>query len=78
MLPTVKKLRMKTCVLYLVRKHLYILVKDADRRSVRTYVEGLNESSKLLDLLSAEQSDEIEPTRASGGRTALYSDVSCS
>ncbi|KAF9266998.1 RNB-domain-containing protein [Marasmius fiardii PR-910] len=40
--------------------------------SVRKYVEGMVDSTKLLDLLSASGSDEIEPTKASGGRQALY------
>ncbi|KAI0318354.1 RNB-domain-containing protein [Amylostereum chailletii] len=40
--------------------------------SVRQYVEGMPESSQLVDLLSA-GSDNIEPTAASG-RTLLYPD----
>ncbi|KAG2013854.1 mitotic control protein dis3 [Coprinopsis cinerea AmutBmut pab1-1] len=34
--------------------------------SVRKYVEGMKESTQLLDLLAAESMEEIEPTRASG------------
>ncbi|TFY71746.1 hypothetical protein EVG20_g1249 [Dentipellis fragilis] len=41
--------------------------------SVRQYVEGLPNSAQLLDLLSAEGSENIEPTLASG-RAALYPD----
>ncbi|KAF7800188.1 hypothetical protein EIP86_011435 [Pleurotus ostreatoroseus] len=40
--------------------------------SVRRYVEGTKEPSKLLDLLSAVGQDEIEPTRAVAARQALY------
>lgn len=40
--------------------------------SVRRYVEGAKESSKLLDLLSAVGSDDIEPTKAVAARQALY------
>ena len=39
---------------------------------VRRYVEGCKESGKLLDLLSASGSDEIEPTKAVAARQALY------
>jgi hypothetical protein len=48
---------------------------------VRKYVEGMKESLQLLDLLSDEQQqadggdNEIEPTRGSGVRKALYPDV---
>ncbi|KAJ8597115.1 RNB-domain-containing protein [Rhizopogon salebrosus TDB-379] len=42
--------------------------------SVRDYVEGMKNSDQLLDLLSATGSDELEPTRAVAGRTALYTD----
>ncbi|KAL0580474.1 exosome catalytic subunit dis3 [Marasmius crinis-equi] len=40
--------------------------------SVRKYVEGMVDSNKLLDLLSAAGSDAIEPTKAAGGRQVLY------
>lgn len=43
-------------------------------RSVKSYVEGMTEAAQLLDLLSASGSDEIAPTKASGGRQALYPD----
>ena len=43
---------------------------------VRRYVEALEESSKLLDLLSAPGSDDLEPTRTAAARQALYPDVS--
>ncbi|KAJ3529635.1 hypothetical protein NM688_g7830 [Phlebia brevispora] len=40
--------------------------------SVRHYVEGTTDPSKLLDLLSAAGQDEIEPTKAVAARHALY------
>ncbi|KAF8188678.1 hypothetical protein BJ912DRAFT_968181 [Pholiota molesta] len=40
--------------------------------SVRKYVEGMPEATQLLDLLAAEGTYEIEPTKAAGGRQALY------
>ena len=43
--------------------------------SVRRYVEGAKDSSKLLDLLAAVGQDDIEPTRAKTTRQALYPDV---
>ena len=36
----------------------------------------MKDPGQLLDLLAAEGSDEIEPTRASGSKQALYPDVS--
>lgn len=42
---------------------------------VRDYVEGMQKSDLLLDLLSATGSDELEPTRTVAERTALYTDV---
>ncbi|PPQ74156.1 hypothetical protein CVT24_012874 [Panaeolus cyanescens] len=39
--------------------------------SVRKYVESMSNSTQLLDLL-ASVSEEIEPTKASAGRQALY------
>jgi hypothetical protein len=42
---------------------------------VRKYVEGMENSAQLLDLLAAESSDAIEPTRALAGRQALYPEV---
>ncbi|KAH9834605.1 RNB-domain-containing protein [Rhodofomes roseus] len=42
--------------------------------SVRKYVEALQDTSKLLDLLSAPGSDEVEPTRVASARQALYPD----
>ncbi|KAJ4483766.1 hypothetical protein J3R30DRAFT_3451305 [Lentinula aciculospora] len=42
--------------------------------SVRKYVEGMNDANQLLDLLSADGSHEIEPTKAAAGRQALYTD----
>ncbi|KZT68590.1 RNB-domain-containing protein [Daedalea quercina L-15889] len=42
--------------------------------SVHKYVEALKESSRLLDLLSAPGSDDVEPTRAAAARQALYPD----
>lgn len=44
------------------------------RAIVRRYVEGLKDSGKLLDLLSA-IGEDIEPTRAAAPRQALYPDV---
>jgi exosome complex exonuclease DIS3/RRP44 len=42
---------------------------------VRKYVEGMVDSTQLLDLLAAVGSDDIEPTRAAAGRQVLYPDV---
>ncbi|KAG5653149.1 hypothetical protein H0H81_002060 [Sphagnurus paluster] len=42
--------------------------------SVRKYVEGMKEPTQLLDLLAAEGSNEIEPTKAAAGRQAFYPD----
>ncbi|KAG6853480.1 hypothetical protein C0991_004096 [Blastosporella zonata] len=41
---------------------------------VRKYVEGMKEPTQLLDLLAAEGSNDIEPTKAVAGRQALYPD----
>ena len=46
-----------------------------DRIAVRRYVEGMTESSQLLDLLSVAGTEEIEPTTAVAARQALYPDV---
>ncbi|KAG6836902.1 hypothetical protein H0H93_001489 [Arthromyces matolae] len=43
--------------------------------SVRKYVEGMKDPNKLLDLLAAEGTNEIEPTKAVAGRQALYPDA---
>ncbi|PSS31962.1 hypothetical protein PHLCEN_2v2289 [Hermanssonia centrifuga] len=40
--------------------------------SVRKYVEGAKENSKLLDLLSVAGTDDIEPTKVTAARQALY------
>ncbi|PPR00807.1 hypothetical protein CVT26_012448 [Gymnopilus dilepis] len=42
--------------------------------SVRNYVEGMKDATQLLDLLAAEGTFDIEPTRAAAGRQALYPD----
>ncbi|KZP33106.1 RNB-domain-containing protein [Athelia psychrophila] len=42
--------------------------------SVRKYIEAMKEASQLSDLLSVAGSNELEPTKAVSGRTALYSD----
>jgi exosome complex exonuclease DIS3/RRP44 len=42
---------------------------------VRKYVEGTKDATQLLDLLVAEGSNEIEPTKALAGRQALYPEV---
>lgn len=42
---------------------------------VRKYVEGMKDANQLLDLLSADGSQEIEPTKAAAGRQVLYPDV---
>ncbi|KAF8900484.1 mitotic control protein dis3 [Gymnopilus junonius] len=42
--------------------------------SVRKYVEGMKGATQLLDLLAAEGTSEIEPTKAVAGRQALYPD----
>ncbi|KAJ3806218.1 hypothetical protein F5876DRAFT_80916 [Lentinula aff. lateritia] len=44
--------------------------------SVRRYVETMKDASVLLDLLSAEGSHNIEPTKAAAGRQAFYPDAS--
>ena len=43
---------------------------------VRKYVEGMKDSTQLLDLLAAVGSEDMEPTRAAAGRQVLYPDVS--
>ncbi|TDL29343.1 RNB-domain-containing protein [Rickenella mellea] len=40
--------------------------------SVRQYVDGMRDPSVLLDLLSAAGTDDIEPTRATMSRAAIY------
>ena len=47
-----------------------------DYALVRKYIEGLKDSSQLLDLLSTPGSESLEPTAAAGARQALYPDVS--
>ena len=42
---------------------------------VRKYVEGMKDSTQLLDLLAAVGSEDMEPTRAAAGRQVLYPDV---
>jgi exosome complex exonuclease DIS3/RRP44 len=42
---------------------------------VRKYVEGMKDSTQLLDLLAAVGSEDMEPTKAAAGRQALYPDV---
>lgn len=42
---------------------------------VRKYVERMKESTQLLDLLAAVGSEDLEPTKATVGRQALYPDV---
>ena len=42
---------------------------------VRKYLEGMKDSPQLLDLLSATSSDDIEQTKATATRSALYPDV---
>ncbi|KIM82109.1 hypothetical protein PILCRDRAFT_821006 [Piloderma croceum F 1598] len=42
--------------------------------SVRKYVQDMKDSSRVLDLLSVAGSNDIEPTKAVAGRTALYPD----
>ena len=42
---------------------------------VRKYVEGMKDATQLLDLLAAEGSNEIEPTKTVAGRQALYPEV---
>jgi hypothetical protein len=54
---------------------IYIISLPHTCPEVRDYVEGMKNSDQLLDLLSATGSDELEPTRAVAGRTALYTDV---
>lgn len=45
---------------------------------VRKYVENMKDATQLLDLLSADGSQEIEPTKAVAGRQVLYPDVNTS
>ncbi|KIJ59605.1 hypothetical protein HYDPIDRAFT_118378 [Hydnomerulius pinastri MD-312] len=42
--------------------------------SIRRYVEGMKEAEKVLDLLSATGSDELEPTKSVAARTSLYAE----
>ena len=56
------------------RDSLVFCISDAGY-AVRRYVEGCKEPNKLLDLLSAVGSDEIEPTKAVAARQALYPEV---
>ncbi|KAH9476796.1 Exosome complex exonuclease dis3 [Psilocybe cubensis] len=60
-----------------------LMTEDSDNRqkaekagipasSVRKYVQSMKNSTQLLDLLSAEGSSEIEPTKAVAGRQSLY------
>ena len=42
---------------------------------VRKYIEGMRDSTQLLDLLAAVGSEDMEPTRAAAGRQVLYPDV---
>lgn len=42
---------------------------------VRKYVEGMKDSTQLLDLLAAVGSEDLEPTKAAAGRQVLYPDV---
>lgn len=44
--------------------------------SVRKYVEAMPTASQMLDLLSVEVPNDIEPTKAVVGRQALYAEVS--
>lgn len=45
-------------------------------RTVRKYVEGMQEAEKLLDILSATGTHDVEETRAATTtRTALYANV---
>ncbi|KAF5383399.1 hypothetical protein D9757_006150 [Collybiopsis confluens] len=60
-----------------------LLTDDADNRrkaeksdimsfSVHKYVESMKDANQLLDLVSADGSSEIEPTKAAAGRQVLY------
>ena len=42
---------------------------------MRKYVEAMKDASQLLDLLASVDENEIEPTRAAGGRQYLYDEV---
>lgn len=61
--------------LWCVQGSLSICVVDL-YHTVRRYVQAMKDPGQLLDLLAAEGSHEIEPTRASGSKQALYPDVS--
>ncbi|KAG6861108.1 hypothetical protein C0995_003837 [Termitomyces sp. Mi166 len=63
--------------------NVVLMTEDAENRrkaektgisciSVRKYVEGMKEPNQLLDLLAAEGSNDIEPTKAGAGRQSLY------
>lgn len=43
--------------------------------AVRRYVDGLKESSQLMDLLAADTSEAIEPTKSVAAREQVYPDV---
>lgn len=51
------------------------VIDDKFISKVRKYVEGMKDATQLLDLLAAEGSNEIEPTKAVAGRQALYPEV---
>lgn len=55
--------------------NIFEMNKSRVNSLVRKYVEELKDSSQLLDLLSVAGSNNIEPTKAVAGRTALYPDV---
>lgn len=73
----VKKQKMRTSLVFQVCyrvPHTQFRLLNLNPQ-VRNYVEGMKNSSELLDLLSATGSDELEPTRVVAERTALYTDV---
>jgi exosome complex exonuclease DIS3/RRP44 len=58
---------------YFAHRHSYELTRSSTL-IVRRYIEGMPESTQLMDLLSA-GSNSIEPT-AAAGRPPLYLEVS--
>ncbi|KAH7884979.1 hypothetical protein F5I97DRAFT_1937308 [Phlebopus sp. FC_14] len=65
--------------------HVILITDDAANRqkaeadnipcvSIRKYVEGMQGAPQLLDLLATTSSEELEPTKSTGPRTALYAD----
>ena len=54
---------------------LLVIKLSLTPRPVRKYIEAMKDASQLSDLLSVAGTNELEPTKAVAGRTALYLDV---